>query len=115
VVRIEIFVAERPLPFHLVAFESARKAWSAAYPIELEHSPENLPHNFGRQLDAKGAGCSVSGQIAVPGFALDVDSCWVMEHIGLLYATVNAKEHAKDFGDLHHGLHLRGQQTHAAP
>lgn len=116
VVRIEIFVAERPLPFHLVAFESARKAWSTTYPIELEDGTEHLAHNFGRQLYAKGAGCSISGQVAVPGFALNVDSCWVREHIGLLLsAIVNAKEHVNGFGDLHHGLHLRGQQTHAAP
>jgi hypothetical protein len=93
VVRTEIFVAERVLLGDLVAFQSARKARSTTYAVKLKHSTEYLAHDFGRQLDPKGACHSVASQVAVLGLAMDVDSIWVREHMGLIYIAVKSEEH----------------------
>ena len=89
VVRTEIFVTKCVLLSDLVAFQSSGKAWHTTYAFKLKHSTENLAHDFGRQLDPKGACHSVASQVAVLGLAMDVDSLWVGENMGLLYKPIN--------------------------
>jgi hypothetical protein len=55
------------------------------YAVKLKHSTEYLTHDFRRQLYAKGACHPVSSQVAALGLAMDVDSIWVREYMGLLY------------------------------
>jgi len=69
----------------LVAFQRARKARPATHAIELEHSPEHLTHDLRRRLNTKRAGNPVASQVAGFGLAIDVDSRWVREYVGLLF------------------------------
>ena len=67
----------------LVAFQSSGEAWCTTYAVKLKHSTENLAHDFGRQLDSKGACHPVASQVVVLEFAMDVDSLWIGEYMGL--------------------------------
>jgi hypothetical protein len=114
-VRTEIFVTECVHLGDLVAFQSSGESWSATYAVELKHSTENLAHDFGRQLDPKGACHSVASQVVVLQLAMDVDGLWIGEHMGLLYTPINIEEHTDGSGNLHLGWHKQGQQIHVAP
>jgi len=114
-VRTEIFVTECVHLGDLVALQISGKAWSTTNAVKLEHSTKNLAHDFGRQLDPKGACHSVASQVVVLELAMDVDGPWIGEHMGLLYILINIEEHADDSGNSHLGWHERGQQIHVAP
>jgi hypothetical protein len=114
-VRTEIFVTERVHLANLVAFQSSSEAWSTTYAVKLKHSTEDLAHDFGRQLNPKGACHSVTSQVVVLEFAIDVDGLWIGEHMGLLYIQINIEEHTDGSGNLHLGWHEQGQQIHVAP
>lgn len=114
-VRTEIFVAERVLLSDLVAFQNSRMTRSTTYAVKLENSTEYLAHDFGRQLDPKRACHSVASQVPVLGPAIDVDSPWVREHVGLLYSAVSIEEGVDVWGNIRLGLHEQGQQIHVGP
>lgn len=98
----------------LVAFQSSGEARSATYAVKLKHSTENLAHDFGRQLDPKGACHSVTSQVVALQIAIDVDRLWIGEHVGLLYIPINIREQTDGLGNLHLGWHEQGQQIHVA-
>jgi hypothetical protein len=120
-VRTEVFVTECVHLGDLVAFQSSGEAWfvikpnPTTYAVKLKHSTKNLAHDFGRQLDSKGACHSVTSQVLVPGLAMNVDSPWIGEHMGLLYTPINIEEHTDGSKYLHLGWHKQGQQIHVAP
>lgn len=99
----------------LVAFQSSSESWSTTYAVKLKHSTENLAHDFGRQLDPKGACHSVASQIVGLQLTLDVDGLRIGEHMGLLYTPIDIKEHTDGSENLHLGWHEQGQQIHVAP
>jgi hypothetical protein len=101
----KIFVTECVHLGDLVAFQSSGEAWSTTYAVKFKHSTENLAHDFGRQLDSKGACHSVASQVVVLEFAMDVDSRWIGEHMRLLYIPINIEEHTDGSGNLHLGWH----------
>jgi len=102
-VRTEILVTECVLLGDLVAFQSSSEARSTAHALKLKNSTENLAHNFGRQLDPKGACHSVASQVSVLGLTTDVNGLWIGEHMGLLYILFNIEEHTDGSGNLHLG------------
>ncbi len=111
----EIFETECVHLGDLVAFQSSGEARSTTYAVKFKHSTENLAHDFGRQLDPKGARHSVASQVVILELAMDVDGLWIGEHMGLLYIPINIVEHTDGSGNLHLGWLEQGQQIHVAP